>query len=147
MSKSILEKYDSYEESSAADRAWITIRAKKAGKNVKQAHAAVKAHFTRIQNATTVTIVKEDSGYLGGCCHADPIYHVIKARSADALRTKISDVYDEIINTHDKDSQEYKDAVASKEDNLDAMIFDLESIKITDTELQIISNPDCVMLR
>lgn len=48
MSKeSILDRYGSYEEIPAAVKAWITIRAKRAGKNPVMAHAGYKAAFTR----------------------------------------------------------------------------------------------------
>ena len=46
----ILEKYNSYEEIPPAVKAWITIRAKKAGKNPVMVHAGYKAQFKRIDN-------------------------------------------------------------------------------------------------
>ena len=38
---------DSYDEISAAKKAWITIKAKKAGKNPVMVHAGIKAHFNK----------------------------------------------------------------------------------------------------
>ena len=45
--QSVLEEYDSYEAIPAAKKAWITIRAKKDGKNPVMVHAGYKAHFSR----------------------------------------------------------------------------------------------------
>jgi len=45
--KSLLDKYKSYKEVSASEKAWITIRAKKAGKNPISVHAGFKAAFTK----------------------------------------------------------------------------------------------------
>lgn len=43
----IFEQYSSYEEIPAAKRAWITIKAKKQGKNPVMVHAGIKAAFAR----------------------------------------------------------------------------------------------------
>jgi len=45
--RSITEEYDSYDDIPAAKKAWITIRAKKAGKNPVMVHAGIKAAFTK----------------------------------------------------------------------------------------------------
>jgi hypothetical protein len=45
--QSVLEEYCSYEAIPAAKKAWITIRAKKDGKNPVMVHAGYKAHFSR----------------------------------------------------------------------------------------------------
>jgi len=50
--QSILEDHDSYEDISAATKAWITRNAKKEGKNPVMVHAGYKAHFTRRLNAS-----------------------------------------------------------------------------------------------
>jgi hypothetical protein len=47
---SITEMYDSHAEIPAAKKAWITIKAKKQGKDPKMVHAGIKAHFKRIDN-------------------------------------------------------------------------------------------------
>ena len=43
----IMKTYNSYEEIPPAKKAWITIRAKKEGKNPVMVHAGYKAHFKR----------------------------------------------------------------------------------------------------
>jgi len=40
-------KYERYEDIPAAVKAWITIKARKAGKDPKMVHAGIKAHFTK----------------------------------------------------------------------------------------------------
>lgn len=43
----IFKDYQSYDEIPAAKRAWITIKAKKAGDNPVMVHAGIKAAFTK----------------------------------------------------------------------------------------------------
>ena len=43
----IFEQYSSYDQIPPAKRAWITIKAKRDGKNPIMAHAGVKAAFKR----------------------------------------------------------------------------------------------------
>ena len=43
----IMEQYGSYDEIPAAKKAWITIKAKKQGKNPTMVHAGIKAAYTR----------------------------------------------------------------------------------------------------
>lgn len=45
--QTLLEQYDSYEDIPPVKRAWITIRAKKAGKDPVMVHAGLKAAFTK----------------------------------------------------------------------------------------------------
>lgn len=147
MNQSILEKYDRWEDVSAAERAWITIRAEKVGKDPNQVRAGYKAHFTRIQKATTITILKEDLGYLGGCCDADPYHHIIKARSKDMLMAKVGEVYDEILDVYDDTSAEYEEALEQREDRIYSIVMDLEEVNIGDHKLKIVSNPEYVSIR
>ena len=46
----IMEQYDSYDAIPAAKRAWITINAKKQGKNPVSVHAGIKAAYTKRSN-------------------------------------------------------------------------------------------------
>jgi hypothetical protein len=46
----IFKDYKSYDEIPAAKRAWITIKAKKAGDNPVMVHAGIKAAFTKKTN-------------------------------------------------------------------------------------------------
>lgn len=43
----IFKDYDSYDAIPPAKKAWITINAKKQGKNPKWVHAGIKAAFTK----------------------------------------------------------------------------------------------------
>ena len=43
----IMEDYSSYDEIPAAKKAWITIKAKKQGKNPVMVHAGIKAAYTK----------------------------------------------------------------------------------------------------
>ena len=43
----IMEDYDSYEAIPPAKKAWITIKAKKAGRNPNMVHAGIKAAYTK----------------------------------------------------------------------------------------------------
>jgi len=46
----IMEAYESYDAIPPAKRAWITIKAKKAGLNPNMVHAGIKAAFTKRAN-------------------------------------------------------------------------------------------------
>jgi hypothetical protein len=85
--QSIVDQYESYEAVPAAVKAWITMRARKEGKDPVMAHAGYKAAFSRIQKQTKIVIIKEDGGYMGGCCSAVPFHHIIKARN-DAMLSR-----------------------------------------------------------
>ncbi|RKX99129.1 MAG: hypothetical protein DRP55_07770 [Spirochaetes bacterium] len=50
--RSILNRFNSWEEVPAAVRAWITIRAKEQGKNPVMVHAGYKAAFARRGNVS-----------------------------------------------------------------------------------------------
>ena len=43
----IMNDYDSYDAIPAAKKAWITIKAKKSGKNPVMVHAGIKAAYTK----------------------------------------------------------------------------------------------------
>ena len=145
--QSILDEYDSYEAVPAAIKAWITMRAKQEGKNPVMVHAGYKAAFSRIQKQATVTIVKEDGGYLGCGSSATPFHHIIKARSEKMLSKKIGSIYDEILEAANKDSKGYKKAIKVRDSKISVMITDFEKIDIDGTTLQIISDPEFVTIR
>lgn len=142
--QTILEDYDSYEAVPAAVKAWITMDAVRDGKSPTMAHAGYKAAFKRIQNQTTLTIIKEDGGYLGGCCSAVPFHHIVKSHTTNILKKKVGAIYDEVVEALDKDSKEYKEAMRVKDVNIVSLIEDQEEIDIDGTKLQIISDPDYV---
>lgn len=153
--QSILEKYDSYEAVPAAVKAWITMRAEETGKSVKMSHAGYKAAFKRIQNETTITILKEDMGYLGGCCNSSPIYHIIKARNIDMLVSKIQVICDAISETQQDDKFQKDEDIESREclediegsvDDIRGLVQDGDGFEIGGTKLEIISVPDCVFV-
>ena len=145
--QSILDTYDSYEDVPAAVKAWITMRAKQDGKNPVMVHAGYKAAFSRIKKQQTITIVREEGGYLGGCCSATPFHHIIKARSEKMLSQKIGSLYDEILECGDKDSEGYQKAIKVRDSKISVMITDFEKIDIDGTSLQIISDSDFVTVR
>jgi len=147
MNESILDKYDSHEEVPAAVKAWITMRAIKAGKNPIMVHAGYKAHFKRIQNLTTLTLLKEDAGYMGGGVYAEPYYHMVKARNVAMLKEKIGSICDEIIETGVIGSQDYKDASQEKTCQINKIVDDLDEVKILGVSLKIVSDPDFITLR
>lgn len=145
--RSIVEKYDSYEDVPAADKAWITMRAERAGKSVKMSHAGYKAAFTRIQNNIYITILFEDVGYLGGGTFAEPIYHIIYTRNEKMLFSKIENIVDTILATADTElNEENKKFLENKNDNIHSLIIDREEIEIDGTKLKIISEPDWVFV-
>lgn len=43
----IFDKFDSYEDITAAHKAWITLKARQQGKDPKMVHAGIKAEFTK----------------------------------------------------------------------------------------------------
>jgi len=144
--QSILEKYESYESVPAAVKAWITMNAEKEGKDPKMAHAGYKAAFKRIQNQTTITILKEDAGYMGGGIYATPIFHVIKARNTQVLAEKIGTIYDDIVGLMEKDSKGHKKAVKARDSKISAMVEEVKNIKVDDRTLSVISDPECVRM-
>ena len=145
--KLILEKYESYEELPSKIKAWITAKAKKEGKDVKMVHAGYKATFKRFQNQTTITIIKEECGHMGGVNSATPIHHIIKARNPKVLANKIGEIYDEILESLDEESHAYKGFVKNKEFNISKLIEIRKSIDIDGVTLEIISDSDYVTIR
>ena len=145
--KSLLDKYDTVEQVSAADWAGVTKRAIKEDKDPKMAKAAIKAHFTMRLKTSSITVLREDGGYLGGGVNADPYYHIIKARNDKDLRAKVETLYDEIADVIDKDSKAYKKVIKAQDKKINSLIDEMEKIDIDGTSLQIISDPDFVTIR
>lgn len=145
--QSILEKYESYEAVPAAVKAWITIRAEKAGKSVKMSHAGYKAAFKRIQRRTYVTIIFENGGYLGGGVYAEPIHHIIKARNEKMLFAKVEAIFDALLAEADTEcNTDNADVIENKEEYIRSLIEDGEEVTIDGSKLKIVSDPDWVFI-
>jgi len=60
LSDNILDVYNSWKEVPAAVKAWVTIKAKKEGKNPVMKKAGIKAAFSKRANAKKVTKIQID---------------------------------------------------------------------------------------
>jgi len=141
--KSLLDKYDTVEQVSAADWAWVTIKARQKGKNPKISKAAIKAHFTMRLKTSSITVLREDWSNKTTV----PYYHIIKARNNKDLRTKVKSLYDEIADTINKNSETYKNVMKAQYKKIDSLIDDKKKINIDGISLQVVSDPNFVTVR
>ncbi len=144
--KSIVNRYVNYEDIPKGEKAWITIRAKKAGKNPVMAHAGIKAAFKKkntpfvIKNVKSITILKLSIPPPDVMMKNDEMFHVISSKNDKELKIKVRKVYDEMLefNLNHKD---YQKAVNRKEENIQKLLEN-RKIKVCDEIFSIINDSE-----